>query len=56
MDSMSPAGYIDYRRGILGHSYLFHFGTLLVPGGFYLGTVEVVTGLVRSLAPKDRGA
>jgi hypothetical protein len=55
MDSMLPAAYIDYRHGVLGHSYLFRFGTLLILGGFYLGTVEVITSLVRTLTPKARG-
>jgi flagellar biosynthesis protein FlhB len=58
IDSMSPTDYIQHQRELHHHSYVFHFVSFLVLGGFYIGAVEFISYLIVPLIPKrpDTGA
>src|SRR5262245_41166413 len=49
LNSLSLDFYIQQQRELHRHSYLFHFVTWLVLGGFYLGTVEFIAFVMRRL-------
>jgi hypothetical protein len=50
--SMSPEAYIQRQIHLHQHSYLLHFISMLVGGGFYLGAVDLIAYLIRALLPK----
>ena len=52
INSMSPADYIQYQRGLHQHSFLHHFIVYLMLGGFYIGTVEFITYVIGLIIPK----
>ncbi|MDR3403195.1 MAG: hypothetical protein P4L99_11925 [Chthoniobacter sp.] len=54
IDSMSPAAYVEHARHLHQHSYLFHFLTFLVGGGFYVGAIELIVYLLRLSVPTSR--
>jgi len=56
MDSMSPADYFQHQRELHQHSFAFHFIIDLVMGGFYLGTVEFITYVIKLSFPKKPAA
>ena len=56
IDSMSPSDYIQHQRELHHHSYIYHFISFLVLGGFYIGAVEFISYLIGPLIPKSRDA
>ena len=56
IDSMSPADYFQHQRELHQHSFAFHFIIDLVMGGFYLGTVEFITYVIKLSFPKKPAA
>jgi flagellar biosynthesis protein FlhB len=56
LDSMAPADYMEHQRHLHQHSFIYHFVTFLVLGGFYLGFVEFLSYIVRSIILAKRDA
>ena len=51
MDRMSAEEYMAYQHHVHGHGYTLHFFTMLIFGGFYLGTVEFIVYVLRLCFP-----
>jgi hypothetical protein len=56
IDSMTPADYIQYERHLHSHSFVFHFITLLILGGFYIGVIEFISYVIGLVIPKKPDA
>jgi hypothetical protein len=52
IDSMPAADYIQRQRELHHHPYVFHFISLLIVGGFYLGAVEFLSYVIGLCFPK----
>lgn len=51
LDSMSAADYVQKQRELHHHSFVFHFISVLIMGGFYLGVVEFLSYVIGSCFP-----
>ncbi len=56
IDSISPADYVQQQRNHHIHSFSFHYIMMLVFGGFYIGTIEVIAYLIELVIPKKTDA
>ncbi|HEV2331479.1 MAG TPA: hypothetical protein VGY56_22070 [Verrucomicrobiae bacterium] len=56
IDSMSAADYVQHERELHHHSYIYHFISILVFGGFYIGAVEFIALLIESIFPRKPDA
>ncbi|HEY8960649.1 MAG TPA: hypothetical protein VIM57_00485 [Luteolibacter sp.] len=56
LDSMSAAAYVEKRRAIHHHSFVFHFLLVLMLGGFYFGIVEFLSYLIGGCFKKKSAA
>jgi hypothetical protein len=46
LDSMSAADYVQHQRGIVHHSFAFHFIIWLIIGGLYIASVEFIAYVI----------
>ena len=53
IDSMSPAQYITYERGIHSHSAAVHFLTLGFFGALYVGVIELIVYVLRTVSRRN---
>jgi hypothetical protein len=52
INSMPPAKYIAYARGLHSHSLFVHFITFLFLGGLYLAAIELIVYGLGKMARK----
>jgi len=55
LDSMSAAAVVEHQRSLHSHSFVFHFISWLIAGGFYVGIVEFITYVIGLLFQRKSG-
>ena len=55
LNSMSAAEVVEHQRNLHSHSFVFHFISWLIAGGFYVGIVEFVTHVIALPFQKKSG-
>jgi hypothetical protein len=46
LDSMSATDYVQLQRNLHHHSFGFHFFTILMIGGFFIGIIEFIAYVI----------